>query len=100
MILYNITVNLDKEAEQEWLAWMKTQHIPDMLATGLFLENKIFRLLNETENEGSTFSVQYFAKNLDDIESYINLHSQKLQSEHAKRFEGRFVAFRTLLEGV
>ncbi len=100
MILYNITVNLEKGAEQEWLDWMKSQHIPDMLATGLFVENRLFRLLNETENDGSTFSVQYFAKSLEDIETYIELHSQKLQSEHAQKFQGRFVAFRTLLEGV
>jgi len=100
MILYNVTVNLEKGAEQEWLDWMKNQHIPDVLATGLFLENKIFRLLNETENDGSTFSVQYFANSLDDIEIYIQEHSHRLQSEHAQKFQGRFVAFRSLLEGV
>ena len=41
MILYNITVNIDHDIHQEWLVWMKDIHIPDVLSTGLFIENKI-----------------------------------------------------------
>jgi hypothetical protein len=34
MILYNVTVSVDPEIHDEWLAWMKSKHIPDVLATG------------------------------------------------------------------
>ncbi len=99
-ILYNITISLEPGVDEEWLQWMKEKHIPDMLATGLFLENRLFRLMNETEHDGSTYSVQYFLKSWDDLEIYIEKHSQHLQNEHAQRFQGKFVAFRTLLEAV
>ncbi len=41
MILYNVTISIDPEVHQEWLAWMKEVHIPDVLKTGMFRENKI-----------------------------------------------------------
>jgi hypothetical protein len=97
MIIYNVTVNIDEAVHDEWLTWMKDVHIPDVLKTGLFLNNKICRVLVEEES-GITYSVQYTSKNRADYETYKNLHAARLQKVHADRFGGKFVAFRTLLE--
>ena len=41
MIIYNVTVSLvDQTIHEEWLNWMKTKHIPDVMNTGCFLSNK------------------------------------------------------------
>ncbi|MEO8589060.1 MAG: DUF4286 family protein, partial [Flavobacteriales bacterium] len=45
MILYNVTINIDLDVEREWLVWMKETHIPEVMATGLFLESRMFRVL-------------------------------------------------------
>ncbi len=39
MIIYNVTVNVEKEVEEVWVNWMKETHIPEILATGLFHEH-------------------------------------------------------------
>ena len=39
-IIYNVTVNIDDSVHDEWLEWMQTQHIPDVMSTGYFLEKK------------------------------------------------------------
>jgi len=31
MYLYNVTVGVDKEIEEEWLRWMKQQYIPSIM---------------------------------------------------------------------
>ena len=49
MILYNVTVNVDEQICNEWLSWMREIHVPDILATGLFLETKIARIHAEEE---------------------------------------------------
>ena len=36
MILYNVTVKIAKAVHDDWLEWMKTVHIPDVLKTNLF----------------------------------------------------------------
>ncbi|MCC5919949.1 MAG: DUF4286 family protein [Cyclobacteriaceae bacterium] len=101
MILYNVTVNIDYQAEEEWLKWMQEEHIPEVLATGYFEGNTLYRLLNEQEdNGGTTYSVQYFAKSMDELESYLDKEAAALQKKHADKFKNKFVAFRTFLEKV
>ncbi len=99
MILYNVTINIDQDAHDAWLSWMKEVHIPDVLATGLFTEAHMHRVL-AVDDGGLTYAVQYCAPDMDHYERYQEEHATRLQNEAHERFGGRFVAFRTLLETV
>ena len=99
MILYNVTINIDYDVHDEWLDWIKNKHIPDVLKTGLFIENKICRILAE-EDGGKSYSIQYFLKNMDDYYTYQKEYASSLQLEHTQKYEGKFAAFRTILEVV
>ena len=39
MIVYNVTVKIEKDIHDDWLAWMKETHIPEVLKTNLFEDN-------------------------------------------------------------
>ena len=92
-------MNIEKEVHDEWLAWMKSVHIPSLLNTGLFLENKILRLLNEEEqNTGITYSFQYYLKDLSALENFQINFEERLDTELYKRYKNMFVEFRTVLE--
>ncbi len=97
MIIYNVTINIDKDIHQEWLAWMKSVHIPDVMATGCFVESKICKIIGDEET-GINYAIQYTANNIDIYETYKAEHAPKLQKEVTDRYPGKFVAFRTLLE--
>ncbi len=99
MILYNVTVNIDLSVHDEWLQWMKEVHIPDVMATGLFLENKMCRIHAEEEG-GKSYSIQYLAKSWAEYNQYQEIFAPKLQREHTLKYQGKFAAFRTLLEVV
>lgn len=99
MIIYNVTVNIESDVHAEWITWMKEVHIPDVMNTGYFLENRICKVLSTQEDEtGHTYAIQYTCKTMDDLEEYQQQHAPRLQQEHTKRYDGKFVAFRTLLE--
>ena len=98
MLLYNVTVGIDKGVEQEWLQWMKTEHMLDVLNTGMFKQAKIYRILHETEEDTVSYSVQYFAESINDVQRYLDEFAPSLRAEVDKRFQGKHVAFRTLLE--
>lgn len=101
MIIYNVTINIDETIHNDWLIWMKTTHIPDVMNTGFFVENKICKVISTQEDEtGHTYAIQYTCANMDDLEKYQKKHALKLQQEHLNRYEGKFAAFRTLLEVV
>ena len=79
---------------------MKTVHIPDVLATGLFREHRLLHILGEDETEGVTYAIQYLCPSLGAFREYQEKHAKRLQKEHSERYEGQYVAFRTLMEEV
>jgi len=97
MIIYNVTVNIENDVREEWLEWMKEKHIPDVMKTGHFLENKICKVLVD-EEQGTTYSIQYTCESMETLKDYQKEHSPRLQKEHAEKFANKFVAFRTMLE--
>jgi hypothetical protein len=99
MIIYNVTLNVDEDVAENWLQWMRTVHIPDVMATGMFLDSRICRVLAEEEG-GLTYAVQYTCADMATYERYKNEHAPRLQAETQKKFGGQFAAFRTLLEVV
>ncbi|MBL4668214.1 MAG: DUF4286 family protein [Flavobacteriales bacterium] len=101
MIIYNVTVNVEEEVHLDWIKWMKEVHIPEVMETGYFLENKIAKVITTQEDEtGHTYAIQYSCNSMADLDEYQEKCATPLQEAHGKRYQGKFVAFRTLLEVV
>lgn len=98
MLLFNETIGVDKDIEDEWLQWMKEKYIPDVLKTGMFVSFKIYKVLHDQDDGTISYSVQYFAKNIDNIQQYLEVFAPMLIEQHRQKFQNKHVAFRTLLE--
>jgi hypothetical protein len=96
-VLYNVTVSLDPNAEQEWLSYMRSVHIPEVMATGCFAESRLSRLNNEEEG-GITYAITYVSLSREHLDRYGKEFAPALQMDHAEKFNGRFAAFRTTLD--
>jgi hypothetical protein len=99
MILYNVTVILDESAEQDWVKWMNEVHVPEVMATNCFVSSRMLKVL-DSPNEGVTYCMQYIAENTETYERYKTEFAPALQADALKKFENKFVAFRTLMEFV
>lgn len=100
MLLYNVTIGIDKGSEAEWLQFMKEKHIPDVMNTGLFVDFKMYKVLHDQEDDTISYSIQYFARRIEDVQQYLEVFAPVLIEAHRKKFDNRHVAFRTLLEEV
>ena len=96
MYIYNVTVNVENQILKEWLEWIKKEHIPAVMQTGLFLSNKMFEVM-VNEDQGRTFSIQYSLRDLETLELYNQVYAEKLKAESFRKFGDRAVAFRTIL---
>ena len=96
MILYNVTVSIDSNIHEDWLEWMRTIHIPQVMETGCFLESRISRVNGEEEG-GMTFAVTYLSPSEEVFKKYEVEHAPLLQADHSNRYQGKFAAFRTTL---
>ena len=100
MIIYNVTIKVESDIAEEWVQWMKQEHMPDLHNTGLVTGFRLCRLLEQDEAEGVTYSAQYTCDNLDDYNTYISKHAQTMRDKGFSRFGGKFIAFRSVMEVV
>jgi hypothetical protein len=97
MFIYNVTVNVEDSIKEDWITWMKEKHIPEVMQSGCFTSHRICKVLH-VQDEGVTYSVQYFFNTMEDIERYQREFAPRLQQEHKARYGERALAFRTLLQ--
>lgn len=100
MILYNVTVGIDEDVEEEWLAWMIQIHIPEVMATEMFKDFEVYKIISEEKPGTSSYSIQYFAESMNEIQYYLSEYAPALVQRHMERYKDKHVAFRTLLEKV
>lgn len=99
MIIFNETIIIDESINDEWLNWMKTVHIPAVLATGHFSDYRILHILS-SPNEGITYCVQYTANTMEHYQTFEAKHSVHLKNIHFKKFENKFVAFESVMQTI
>ena len=97
MLLYNVTLIIEDASAEAWLQWMKEEHIPQVMATGMFVSNRLLKVV-DSPNEGVTFCAQYIAQSLEDYETYQLVYAPVLQEEINIRFRDKYVTFMTLME--
>src|SRR5687767_13037747 len=100
MIIYNVTVKVDNSIAEEWVKWMKQEHMGELLNTGLFFDCRLFHLMEQDEHEGKTYVAQYFCENMEQYNTYISEHAPKMRDKGFKRFGDKFIAFRSLMKTV
>ena len=98
MIIYNVTIKVENAVADAWVNWMKTEHMADLMSTGLFVDCRLCRLLDQDETEGVTYAAQYFCEHLQQYNIYIDKFAEKMRDKGFKLFGGKFVAFRTVME--
>ncbi|HXS36869.1 MAG TPA: DUF4286 family protein [Flavipsychrobacter sp.] len=97
MIIYNVTLKVDNDIAKEWLLWMKNEHMPEVMRTGLFMDCRLCRLLEQDETEGITYAAQYYCDSLEHYNTYISEHANRLREKGFKKFGNKFAAFRTVM---
>jgi hypothetical protein len=100
MLIYNVTIKVSPTIHESWLEWMKKEHIPEIMATGLFHDYRICRLLDQDDSDGPTYAVQYFTDTLENYHTYLQEHASLLRQKSFDAFGDQFVAFRTVMQVV
>ncbi|MEL6922957.1 MAG: DUF4286 family protein [Bacteroidota bacterium] len=100
MIVYNITSKIDHSVIDDWLQWMQDEHIPDVMATGLFSEPRLCRVIGMDESEGLTYAMQFSCDSLSVMHRYEVNFAKALRKKTQQRYGEKVLSFRTLMEVV
>ena len=94
MIIYQVKIKIEEEVEKEWLHWMKTAHVPDVLATGVVLSAQVLR----SEDQERTYYFNYHFSSKQQYQIYHEKFGPKLKADTQQLYGGRFQASRQILE--
>ena len=100
MILYNVTIKIQSRIGQDWLEWLKAEHIPEVIATGCFTHAVILRLMEIDESDGPTFAVQYYAESKALYNQYIERFAGIMRQKSFDKWGDQFIAFRSVMQVV
>lgn len=79
------TIQSDIKA-QEWLYWLKSTHINDVITAGANCA-EIVKLDQDSNNDtGTTYEIRYQFNSRRIFEKYINSHAQRLREDGLKHF--------------
>lgn len=98
MFIYNVTVKVNWQIHDAWLRWMQKEHMPELLATGCFKEYRLLRLLETDEEDGPTYTAQYYAESKTDYNRYIDTHAAGMRQKAINCWGSEFIAFRSLMQ--
>jgi len=99
MIIYNVTCNVEQDISEEWMKWMSKVHIPEVMATGIFLSAQVNKVITGND-DGETYAIQYNCDSMKDLHLYQVKFAPALQEKHSKKYGTKVIAFRTLLQVV
>ena len=100
MYIYNVTLKIQPTVKEEWLSFMLNEHIPEIMDTLLFSDYRVCHLLDQNEEDGVTYVVQYYFNVLGNYTNYEQNFAPAIRKKHTDKFKDRFVAFRTVMEVV
>lgn len=100
MIIYNVTAKIEHSIEEDWLQWMKSKHIPDVLKTGYFSGHRLSRVMSLRDTDGVTYAIEYHCASTADLHQYEVKCAGPLRKEYQERYEGKYVTFRSIMEVV
>jgi hypothetical protein len=98
MIIYNVTINIDPSIEKQWLGWMRTKHIREVLNCGCFVSARLVKVHVSQPIEGVSYATQYVAESQEKLQMYYSHFAPKLREEGLQLFGDKMLAFRTELE--
>jgi hypothetical protein len=101
MIIYNVTISINPQIEDTALAWLRETHIPEVMNTGCFLSNNMFKIIeNHTERTHNSYAIQYTLESWEQFEEYTAKYASDLQLKTKQKFGENVLAFRTFLEKI
>lgn len=100
MIVYNVTTKVDTAVAEEWLQWLKEEHIPEIINSGCFTHANILELLETDNTDGPTYAVQYFAESKALYNLYIEKFAPVMREKSFAKWGNKTIAFRSLMKVV
>ncbi|MEY3386097.1 MAG: hypothetical protein RIR53_908 [Bacteroidota bacterium] len=100
MIIYQVEVIVPDDLVEQWLEYMTSHHIDDVVNTGMLVSSELHRLTDPSTDGHTTFRVRYTCESQDKLTRYRTEFAPALMADHTRIFGDRVVATRSVSERI
>ncbi len=100
MIIYQVEVTVPRDLVEQWLEYMTSHHIDDVVNTGLFTSSELVRVVDPSSDDQTVFRVRYACESHEKLARYRSDFAPALMADHTQIFGDRVSAVRTVTEQV
>jgi hypothetical protein len=97
MIQYNVSIKVDHSIAEQYVQWLQTEHIQEVINTKCFDSATLNELIEPIDEEGKTLVVSYLTTSKARYNQYIELYAPLMREKGFQLFGNKFIAFRTVL---
>lgn len=98
--ILNVTTQVDGGIETHWLTWMQTVRIPEMKATGLFDNYRLYQLRLDGDEVAATYVAQFDFVGPDSVTRYFQDVRKDLERRHRDLWKEKALSFATTMEEI
>ncbi len=98
MIILNITTKINWDIHEQWKSWLLTEHIPGLLATGLFEHYQLVRLIEVDDHDGPTYALQLYTNSCQQLDIYRDFHQHHNEKKERELWGDRMISFQSAME--
>jgi 5-bromo-4-chloroindolyl phosphate hydrolysis protein len=96
MYVYSVFLTIIADSASDWVDYMQTKHLSDVMNTNCFLSYNFIREEEPLTNGDVNFRVDYIAESKDKLDDYLNNYTEALRLDVVNRFAGKFIAKRKI----
>ncbi len=98
MLIFNTSYHISQNFYNEWFSWLRSEHIPFMLASGKFRSPQLAKIIQTDETDGSSYSLQFNIENMDELLQWHEENGQYFDTHCSRKFGSEVLFFSTVLE--
>jgi len=98
MLIFNTTYLVSDDVHNNWLKWIREQHIPFMLDSTYFSHPQVARVITSDKQEGTSFSVQFRVDDMRTLKRWNQEYNKAFQDNCSQQFGTEVIFFTTVLE--
>lgn len=100
MILYNTTFIVEEKVNEEWLNWLKSEHVNDYLKSSCFLGARLGKITSHVEPGAISYSLQFFANDELILTNFKDNYLAEIQQKSLQKFGTNVLSFASEMEHI
>lgn len=98
MLIFNTTFLVSDKTHGIWIKWVREQHIPFMLESGMLSNPQVAKVISTEDQEGTSYSVQFHVEDMKTLEDWHIQYAKTFEKQFAEKFGTEGMFFASVLE--